>query len=268
MHRQIPIFINSNDDSISIPGQDNAVQINFSPTLDLSRHQTRYMSLISASIPFVSPNVSATLYQNQRIKFSNNSGSSYSTFNIEDGLYSVDLLNDALSQIFENNAFPNNLFVIQSDDSTGKTRIVFNSTTLIIRFDNDNSIRTLLGFNVGDYGTYTNAGQTISSQTQANFNRLQEILVRCSACTGVAYNGRSTGVLSPIPLLARAGGQINYQAIIPLKVPIITNQISSMRIELLDQDSNVISMQNEAWQLTIIIEMEPTIEDTSLKYHH
>lgn len=251
---EIAIYINSSQVQKNALG--NRIQLDISPPITIPQHSRATIALHSCNIPFTTPNVSQTLYNNNTLVFSNDSGITTNTISFSDGLYSVTSLNQALGDYFVNNVFASNLFVLTGDNATGDLLITYNSQTLIIYF-NQSTIRTLLGFNSTVNGPFGTLGTTIRSPNNPAFNTLQQYLVQCSVCDGAYLNGKANNILAPVAITARAGFVIYNlpQNLIFTKVP--HRSISRISMAILDQNGNDVSFQGEDFQIVLLLRITP-----------
>lgn len=254
--QEIAIYVNSSQVQLNALG--NRAQLDISPPIVIPQHARGLIALHSANIPFTSPNISQSLYNNNTLVFSNDSGATQRTISLVDGLYSVTSLNVTLNDYFINNGLPGNLFTLTGDEATGDLLITYNSTTLIIYF-NLSTIRSVLGFNSAVRGPFTPTGFTIRSDSNPNFNSLQQYLIQCSICDGSYLNGSTNNILSPVSLTARAGNVIYYQPqnLIYSNVP--HRSISRISLALLDQNGNDVGFQSEAFQLVLLLKIVPLL---------
>lgn len=169
------------------------------------------IAVISASIPYVNPNISADL-KNDQFRFTTSEAPAGTfTISIPKGLYSLEALNNILSNSFVNLGHSPNLLVLTGDDATQSTVITFLLSGDSVDFTIANSVRTVLGFDSAVY-TAPSAGFNQYSPNPAQFNSDTQYLISSNLVTnGVPINSVGVGILTNVPITATPGSIIVYQ---------------------------------------------------------
>ena len=195
-----------------------------------------YIETIEATIWYVQPNISNAL-MNNTFTFIYNSVSH--TIVIQDGIYSLENLNDYISKYCVSLGYRSNLLVITGDYSTQKTIITYGDTNLQINFNNS-TVRTVLGFNAGIVpATIQPTDYFVYSDTEAKFNTINGFYISSSmVSTGLPLNNSNNGIISKISITPNSvGRQIIYQPMVPIKIncdELIGKTINNINFRLLD----------------------------------
>jgi len=212
-----------------------------------------YLETLDATIWYVQPNISTALVNNTFVFIYN--GVTYNTV-IQDGIYSLDGLNEYLSKYFLSLGFRSNLLVISGDYSTQKTIITFNDTNLQIDFNNS-TIRSVLGFNPAivpaviqpiDYFVY--------SDTEARFNTINNFYISSSLVSvGLSLNNTNNSIIAKIPITPNSvGRQIIYQPMVPIKIncsELVGKTINNITFRLLDDQFRSAPTVGESYTFVI-----------------
>jgi len=221
----------------------------------------------SAAIWYVNPNVSVMLTNND-FKFTTTAAPAGTyTVTLPDGLYSLEGLNNTLSNAFVNLGLPANLFVLSGDDATQSTVITFLTSGDSIDFTIANSLRIVLGFNSAVY-TAPSANYNLYSPNPAAFNADNSYLISSNLTSvGIPINNQSFGILVNVPITASPGSQIIYQ---PANLvwsdagDIIGQTKQFLNFRLTNQSLVPVNTVGETWQFTLVIKWKLLISNDIL----
>ena len=113
--------------------------------------------------------------------------SSFTTYEIEPGIYSYREISEALFYILQSE-YPQSgsEILIRLDDVTRKTKLIVNSGITAIRFEEKSFFSTILGFTAGwDYKHYSQ----YLSQKIVNLSSTNKVHLKCDAINGSVVNG-------------------------------------------------------------------------------
>jgi hypothetical protein len=195
------------------------------------------IDVISASIWYVTPNISQALSNNNFTYIYE--GLSYS-ITIPDGLYSLEALNGLLSKDFLRLGFDPNLIVLTGDDSTQRCILTFTKTNTQVNFTVGNSVRTVLGFNPAIIpAAIQPANYFVYGDVEAKFNTINNFYIRSSLVSdGLPINNISAGIIASIPIPPNSVGRlINYSPNIPIRLDapeLVGKSTSNFSFQLLD----------------------------------
>jgi hypothetical protein len=220
-----------------------------------------YLETIDATIWYVQPNISTALINNTFVFIYN--GNTYNVV-IQDGIYSLDGLNEYLSKYFLSLGFKSNLLVISGDYSTQKTIITYNDTNLQIDFT-QSTIRSVLGFNPAivpaviqpvDYYVY--------SDTEAKFNTINNFYIASSLLSvGLPLNNSNNSIIAKVNITPNSvGRQIIYQPQVPIKIScdeLIGKTIQNISFSLLDDKFRPAPTLGESYTFVIRISYDIAI---------
>ena len=227
------------------------------------------VALNFAALWYVNPNVSVQLTNNQfRFTTSSAPAGTY-TITFPNGLYSLEGLNSALSNLIVNLGLPANLFILSGNDATQSTVISFFNALDSVDFTIPNSLRFILGFDSLVY-TAPTANYNLFSPNPAQFNADVSYLISSDLTpVGIPVNNQSNGVLAniPIPLGTAPGSQIIYQP--PNLVWSDANALIGapkqfIRFRLTNQNLVPIDTVGETYQLTVVLRWQILISNEVL----
>ena len=256
IQKQLSYFFNSATESGAV--KVGTLGNSFSISLDtpiLVPHSAKYATLHvpTAAVWNNSPNISEII-GNNKLYFSHQ-GTGY-VIDIADGLYSVSNMDTLFNSFFVNNALPEDLFSISSNDSTQKILINFNYDDIIFDFTQADSCRDVLGFDSETFGPF--ASPSVQAATNvASFNRVVSYFIRTTLLSaGIPQNKTSSGIISDIPIHAAVGSLINHEPYHPIKSNVnelIGNPKQTFTFTLLDQLQRDVSTMGEEFSLSVVI---------------
>lgn len=236
---------------VSNDGSTFNVTLNYPISLP---HSTKYatLELHSASIWYVTPNISADLKNNI---FSYSDGVTLYSFTIDDGLYNFTQLVEAIT-LKSATQLPapvktfTQLFNFFPDDPTQRTAIQFVDATAYISWV-PNGLSTIFGFNVGTITGPQPVNTVVFGDTQAEFNVVNQYYINTNLVnTGIPLNSKMSNVLSVVYIDVPPGSQINYQPFIPQIIDaseLIGAKRTNFRFWLTDQKGRYVDTVGEVW---------------------
>lgn len=138
--------------------------------------------------------------------------------------------------------------VINANTNTLKTEI---KSTQVVKFDQDCTIGTLLGFSK----RIIQANHVNESDLPVNINKVNSIRVECNVVTGSYVNEKPVHTIHEFSPDVLPGYKINEVPKNIIYLPVNTNLISSIVINLVDQDGNLLDFRNE--KITIRLHLQP-----------
>ncbi len=211
----------------------------------------------ACTVWYVTPNISLNLKNNNFTFIYNNV--TY-TIIFQDGLYSLDQVNDYISKYLISFGFRSNLLVLQGDYSTQKCVITFNDTNLQIDFTTQNSIRTVLGFNAGVYPPVIQpTNYFVYGDNEAKFNAINSFYIRSTILGGggIPTNNVNVSAIVKIPIPPNSvGRQITYEPVNPVTIDastMIGKTISNFEVQLIDDNFIPCETLGEKYTITIQI---------------
>ena len=209
------------------------------------------LAVINASVWNDAANISP-FYDNN--VFSITSGGVNHLIAFDEGLYSLDNLQSALSQKLVNLGLASNLVVLSADNATSKVVITLLTIGTIVRFDNVASIGSILGFTTSH--TSTVANQSFYGDVSAEFNRVNSFLITSDIISnGIPINSSARGIIATIPINAPAGHQCNYDPTNPVFADaseLVGFSKQNLNFQLRDQSLRLVST-NEIYSFTVNI---------------
>ena len=180
---------------------------------------------------------------------------------IPQGLYDLNLLNNAIITQLENQGASSStepIISLSADNATQRVQIRFPFPSSKIDFTQPNTIRNLLGFNSQIYGGYPTAPVTITAESVASFNQVNYFLLHTDLVSrGLRFNNQYTQVVSQILIDRQPGSQIVSRPFNPAKIPcneLIGATRSSIRIWLTDDQNRRVDTNGEYYSARITLE--------------
>jgi len=232
-------------------------------------HNAAYATLevVQANIVWVMPNISAEIgnnnfyYHTEYIPTDRPLPPQWPNFSfvLDDGLYSLDTLGQALSRQFASNGLPQNLITLSADTATQKVVLTFNSDAPTwADFTQLNNPREILGFNSRLVPLIPQlSGYSEIADGPAKFNSITSFLINTDLISdGIPVNNTSGGTIASIQISVAPGSLITYQPNISLKTncsELIGNSKNFFTFRLTDQDRRSVDTAGEDWSVTVVI---------------
>ena len=237
------LYLSSNDADIYLNGsKKSSLTFFFEDLLKLDRSSIEMrVSVVNAQIPVSFYQINST---NNTIYIDN------TPYVFPDGNYNV-------------NTFINTWYTVVEDIWT----VTFNSINNTFSFSYpadfifsdsiENSLFSVIGFNIGK--TYTSdINNNLNGIYPVNFLGLNRINIKSSTFNfrnlDTYEKGRTT-TISSIPVNASSNGLINYINITNYKSIFKNHEISSLNIDITDDNSNFIDFHNINWTMTLQIDI-------------
>ena len=210
------------------------------------------IEVISSTIPYIMPNISAEIGNNHFYVEYGLGG--YTDIIIPDGLYGPSQLAAAISREFSANGIPSTLLTFIGDLATQRMIIQFNEDANI-DFTQANTFRYILGYDsqivVGVAGEY------VTGEDIARFNSLTGWNISSSLINhGIPTNGSYVGVLSDVPIITSPGKINIYNPVRPSTVnasELIGTRLTNLTFYLRDQNNQTVELLGETWFFTLLI---------------
>jgi len=176
---------------------------------------------------------------------------------IQDGLYDIESLEDAVDRGLTNIGLTAGLVRFTGDNASQRVIVEFTAAGQQIDFTVSNACNTVLGFETQIYPTLPTTGnQYIVAPNVANLNVLEYFILHTDIVgTGISINGVFRNVIGKVLLTSDPGYLITYQPYNPIQVPInnqIGNSISQVVCWITDHKNKPIQM-NDNWSMDLII---------------
>ena len=227
--------------------------IKFNPTLKLDPEKKHTLAVDRVSMTYSWYNIRSD-YKNNKIKYTHD-GSTWQTITFTDGMYSYTDINDYIHQYMAQKSH-------HGTDSKGEKTYSINLTFILSTY------RVLLSL-VGDYQldlrgtdfadiigfekkliTSTEYGTKLPNIT----NSIDVLNINTDAITNSIVNGVSTNTIAMIPTdnLTRSY-PFTFEPKRPLFSPVLSNNISEMRIYVTDSRRRKINFNGIDWFMTLIL---------------
>jgi len=232
------------------------------PPLVLDKTRNHYCRVLSASIPYVTPNVSAAL-KNNFVAFQLSVGGDVITSYLPDGRYSIIDLQNSLNELISTNSggVYTDIMRLCPYESTGKSIVEVTNFPegFSLFYNNDiaggiTNVFNLLGFN-SDHAdfvpTYNN--QIDTSDNKVNLNNLTTIHIVTNIIEDSYLSGNLTNVVASVTPDVSPYMCVIYNPPVPIDCLVNMHVITNVVIELRDQNFNPIDMVGETFTVTMQI---------------
>lgn len=239
------------DDSLKIP--KDALNVN--------------VSVQEATIWWVSPNVITGENDMMYIFGDNDSGGSeLFTIRIEQGLYDLSGLNQAIISGLEaagaktvdgsGNSLP--LITFTADDSTQKVVLRLNYPNAYVDFQPIDTPREIMGFDAEQYGPEAAAPLNILAPNTAAFNQINHFLIHSDLVNrGIRYNNAYNQTIAQVLIDVSPGSQIVSTPYHPAKTSgrsLRGTSRTNIRFWLTDDKQRAVNTNGEYWTARVVIE--------------
>ena len=229
---QYLLSLNSkNGEPGSVPGN---FTIKYAKPLSFSSNNWE-VGLISAYVPKTYYNISAA-YQNNKLHYSTDNGSNYTTLTIPDGNYSINNLNAFIQASISNS------ITIAGDSARMKVYITL-AASHKIDFTQTDTFRDLLGF--GSVVVSTGTTYAASKPNITNSNDFFYITTDIISSSYSRIGGQAANVLYPFTFSVNAG---SAESIVPAEhvhLKLGVTNVDSINIRIVNQDGQVVDFNGE-----------------------
>lgn len=173
------------------------------------------------------------------------------------GQYSLGAISSYLSSQLTNNGHAANLFLLGGQAATGLAYVTILTAGDTAHFEAAGSIGGVLGFPAAAV-VAASAGETVYGTTQAQLNRVNTYLISSPNFIrgGIPTNNTSTGLLCAVPITARPGSLINYQAMNVLWTPapdLVGKSKTNFTFKLTNEAFAATPTAGDTWSFTLMI---------------
>ena len=164
------------------------------------------------------PNISAALGNNKfRVVVA---GTPYD-ITITDGQYSVSALSDFIQNKLVNEGLDRSTITLTGNFATEEVVVTFGVVGTQVDFTIPDSVRTVLGFDarLAPTAPSTVVGQTEDSDNQANFNNVENFLIKSDIVnSNIPVNNSFDQTIAYLPITSAPGSQITNEPINPIRI--------------------------------------------------
>ena len=176
--------------------------------------------------------------ENNKFKYSKDAGKTWETKTFEPGSYEASELIKELGDVDTSTNKPNIDF--EPYIPTNKFKLVLRNNRQV-DFTIDKSIRNILGFDSKKYTTTTIAENKSNIESQIDI-----INIHCDVVEGGYFNGLPQNIIYSIPsFTVPLGYKIIENLVKPIYLPVIISTISSIKLEIKDNNGNPIDFGEE-----------------------
>jgi len=232
-----------------IYSNNNADTEFYLPLIEIPSQYHLHVNVVHASIPFTFYNINSS---NNVLNYSIE-GTNYS-FIIAQGNYNVVNLKDYLMSNLPG-------FIITYSPITNK--YTFTQNYYGFSFLNTSTCLNILGFS---QQTITSNGTSLTSTQSVNLNPIRCVCI-CSdlPSSNISLNSKNkNNILCSIPITTQPNSIITYLNHNNFKINTYANVLSSIRIQLMDQDGNLLNLNGTNWSMTIQFDVIDFVDDNPI----
>jgi hypothetical protein len=232
-----------------IYSNNNADTEFYLPLIEIPSQYHLHVNVVHASIPFTFYNINSS---NNVLNYSIE-GNNYS-FIIAQGNYNVVNLKDYLMSNLPG-------FIITYSPITNK--YTFTQNYYGFTFLNTSTCLNILGFS---QQTITSNGTSLTSTQSVNLNPIRCVCI-CSdlPSSNISLNSKNkNNILCSIPITTQPNSIITYLNHNNFKINTYANVLSSIRIQLMDQDGNLLNLNGTNWSMTIQFDVIDFVDDNPI----
>jgi hypothetical protein len=232
-----------------IYSNNNAYTEFYLPLIEIPSQYHLHVNVVHASIPFTFYNINSS---NNVLNYSIG-GTNYS-FIIAQGNYNVVNLKDYLMSNLPG-------FIITYSPITNK--YTFTQNYYGFSFLNTSTCLNILGFS---QQTITSNGTSLTSTQSVNLNPIRCVCI-CSdlPSSNISLNSKNkNNILCSIPITTQPNSIITYLNHNNFKINTYANVLSSIRIQLMDQDGNLLNLNGTNWSMTIQFDVIDFVDDNPI----
>lgn len=249
------IYLKIDSQNITPPDTTSNFTVRFTSPLKLEGNTNDWeFALIHTSLWYNFYNVSTALGNNV-IRYSHDSGSTWTTVTFPDGLYNITNLNNYLQQQIENNGHTVNKLKILANFSLLKVQLYIEagSNYQVDLQSSVSSFHSFLGF---DSGIYTSGGFTTAQNIANITNNINTLEIHCSLVNReyTYENGKKSDIIYTLSPNEPPGSLMIRSPVNPVYLPVNTTYIESIRMQITDDRNNQISFNGE--QCTYVLHLK------------
>ena len=232
--------------SFSIIVSDNSakIQTTFSPSLNFPDGCNYEMALCSLETYYSFPNIDAS---NNSLKVSLNKGVSWTLIRIPIGCYEIEAINAEVKRLIVKAGGKKDDVTIAPNENTLQCILILKSN-IEIDFNEDNSLRSVLGFEAKKYKTGRHESEKV-----VNIMRVNSIMVHCNIIGASRLNGQQRPIIYSFFPNVGPGEKIVTRPKNLIYLPITLSVISQMTCWLTDQEDKLINLRGEELTITFHI---------------
>lgn len=254
--------------SINLNSTGNQFSLQFNPPILIPQNAFNIRAYLrSANIWYSFLNINST---NNKIYFTDDTtNQSKYTITLQNGLYSLDLLNSAVQREVQNlitlsgYSFPSTLINLIADEASQKVVVNISVSGYQVNWL-AGSPNSLLGITLNrrmPAGSARSAGSEFYyADNVANFSNLTNLTIQTSITNTYVYNGRSSAVVDVVPIDVSPNTLITYRPQPDFTYVEAGNLqgacISQITFKLTDQDLRDLNTNSEYWNIAMTIDYD------------
>lgn len=249
---------NAQSNDVNVTNNGGSMTVTLNPGISIPREaKSCTLECVSSSVWWTIPNIQTGIDDTFTIIVN---GVVYNLV-IDQGLYDVSQLSDALQREFVNAGGAEDTFELIADESTQKIIISLKQSGLQVDFTGSQSMREILGFDSAIYPPAPTTGEfNVNAPNVANFNEIDYFLLQTDLVqSGVAFNNQSLQTVQQILITSPPGSQIITEKFNPVRIDasnLIGSSRNQVRVWVTDQNNNIINTNGETFSALFVIRYE------------
>lgn len=250
----IPLFVQGDASNTSQNG--STISYFLDPPLSFGNAAVHF-KVLSGEFYYTFPNVSVAK-ANNKLLFVYQAVSHTIVF--ENGLYSIENINQNIREFCIRNNLPDDLFLFSADPSTSKVSIEFAYPNITATLGTPGfDIGPLLGWNATAV-LASNTNRIFEAPQRAVLNQVNRVLVHASFVNGSYLNSQGgSDVVCSVQINVGVGRQIPYSPNTPYNCSVFSNNLSKVEFYITDEHGNKLDTAGEFWNLTCLFEIDKTV---------
>lgn len=254
--------------SLNLNSTGNQFSLQFNPPIQIPQNAFNIRAYLrSANIWYSFLNINST---NNKIYFTDDTADQDKyTITLQNGLYSLDLLNSAIQREVQNlitansYTFPPTLIGLIADEASQKVVVNISVSGYQVNWL-AGSPYSLLGITLDRRmpagATKTTGSEFFYADSVANFSNLTDLTIQTSITNSYIYNGRASAVIDVIPIDVAPNTLITYRPQPDFTFVECNNlqgaNISQMTFTLADQNLDAVDTNSEYWNVSMCIDYD------------
>jgi hypothetical protein len=258
------ILISSDPDqgAINVSSDGSVFEVNFQEPITIPKEAINTQIIVEeASVWWTVPNIITGVNDTMYITVPNVADvlTAYVVV-IPQGLYDLSALNQSILRELQNQGAkfdPSIGISLSPDDATGKVEIIFYYIGCEVDFTQNNTPRTILGFNSQILGPNVSAPLTQIADNVAEFNQVNSFLIHSDLTdSGIRINGTYNQVISQVLIDVSPGRQIISKPFNPARISsqeLAGVKRTKVKFWLTDENGNPVNTNGEYWTARVVI---------------
>lgn len=221
-------------------GNDTLLRVRFTPSIDLDKDKKYEIALVNLETYYSFPNIDES---NSLFRYSNDSGTTWFDINLPEGSYGIDDIDSTIQELMKEKGHyheeEGSYVELKPNINTLKS-ILSLRENYQVDFNQENSIGKVLGFDKKIY-----SAEKQESENIVNILHINSILINLNIISNSYLNGKSQPVIYSFFPQVDPGYKIVETPAVPVYLPIISDRIDTLVVEVTDQNGDKLNLRGE-----------------------